>query len=180
MFIAALDMVTFVPIAIFAAFGAGAWVVIDLLVNNKSRTETRLEQLKGNRRGEAKSAVKSSAGFARMLEKASPALGKPFQPKTEKETSKLVQRLSAAGFRHEGAVAHFVTLKAICLIAGCVLGSGGFALTMGFGLNALLRMAGVALLSFFLPDVVLAFMGKRRKEQIFLGKLLIVQKFFLH
>ncbi len=167
--IAALDYALIVPIAIFAACGAGAWVVIDYLTNNKSRTESRLDQLRNRRPGEAKSAVKSSEGFARILEKASPALSRPFQPKTAKETGKLVQRLSHAGFRHEAAAVSFLTLKTICMIGGLLLGGGGVALTMGLGLSSLMKVAGIGLFSLFIPDLVLAFVAKKRKEKIFLG-----------
>jgi tight adherence protein C len=113
--------------------------------------------------------VKASEGIARILEKASPTLSKPFQPKNEKETGKLIQRLNHAGFRHEAAVSSFLTLKTMAMIGGCLLGGGGIALTMGLTMTSLVRIAGVALLSFFLPDIVLALLGKKRKEQIFLG-----------
>lgn len=169
MLLAAIDYAIIVPIAIFAAFGAGAWVLFDFLWNSKSRAESRLEQLKTRRPGDTKSAVKSAEGFARILEKASPALSKPFQPKNAKETGKLVQRLNHAGIRHEAAVASFLTLKTISMICGCLLGGGGIALTMGLNMNSFMKIAGVAMLSFFLPDVILAFLAKRRKEQIFLG-----------
>jgi tight adherence protein C len=164
-----MDFALIVPIAIFAACGAGAWLVVDYLMFNKSRTEMRLEQMKTRRPGEAKSAVRTSEGFARILERASPTLAKPFQPKSAKDTNKLVQRLSHAGFRHETAAASFLTLKTICMIGGIILGGGGVALTMGFGFNALIRVAGIGLISLFIPDLILAFIAKKRKERIFLS-----------
>ncbi len=169
MFLAAIDYAIIVPVALFAAIGAGAWVVSDQLFNKKSKAESRLDQLKSRRPGVTKSAVKASEGFAKILEKAAPALSRPFKPKSAKETGKLVQRLNHAGFRHEAASASFLTLKTISMICGCLLGGGGVALTMGLGMNALIRIVGIALMSFFLPDLILAFMAKKRKEKIFLS-----------
>jgi tight adherence protein C len=169
MLLAIFDFALIVPIAMFAAFGAGAWLVVDYLLYNKTRTEMRLEQMRTRRPGDPKSAVKATEGFARILEKASPTLAKPFQPKSVKETNKLAQRLSHAGFRHESAAASFLTLKTICMIAGIVVGGGGVALTMGLGINALIRVAGIGLLSLFIPDLILAFIAKKRKEKIFLS-----------
>jgi tight adherence protein C len=169
MFLAAIDFAILVPIALFGAFGVGAWVVADFLLNNKSRTETRLDQMRKGRAPDAKASAKASEGIAKILEKATPAFSKPFQPKDDKATNKLLLRLSQAGFRQEGAAAQFLAFKGICLLAGAILAGGGFGLTMGLTMSSLLRIVGVALLCFFFPDLTLAYLGKRRREQIFLS-----------
>jgi tight adherence protein C len=169
MLLAALDMVSLIPLAIFAAFGAGAWVVIDYFLNNRTRAEERLDEMRQPRRAIAKTAIKKSEGIAKLLEKAGPTLSRPFQPKNAKDAGKLARRLSHAGFRHEGAASAFLTLKTVSLLVGFVLGGGGIAMTMGLDGNGLIRIAGIALVCFFIPDIGLGLMAKRRKEKIFLG-----------
>jgi tight adherence protein C len=104
----------------------------------------------------------------RMLEKATPALAKPLQPKTEKEAGLLRQRLQHAGFRSDGAATAFLGLKFFCLLLGALLGGGGL-LIFGPNTQTLLRLGIVACSLFFLPDVLLAFLAKQRKQAIFLG-----------
>jgi tight adherence protein C len=106
--------------------------------------------------------------MARVLEKASPALAKPLQPKSEKEIGKLKLRLSYAGFRSEGAAGIFLSMKFIGLIAGFVL-AGGAMLFTGINRDAIVRTIGFAGFCFYMPDLGLWFLGRRRKEAIFLG-----------
>ena len=82
MLIAALDFVTILPVALFIAFAIGAYVVFDTFFNKKSRTDELLDRLKnpGTATREGGGGL-SKDGFTRMLEKASPTLSKPFQPK---------------------------------------------------------------------------------------------------
>jgi tight adherence protein C len=169
MFVAAIDFIQLLPFAIFFAFAAGAWFVADQLMGKKTRTDVRLEQLRAGRTGELKSTVKASDGITRLLQKASPALSKPFQPKTEKDTNKLRDRLVHAGFRGEAALTLYLTVKTLSLIIGFLFGGGVVLISNGFTLASLMRVAFVGLGAFFLPDLVLAFMGKKRKEKIFLG-----------
>ncbi len=53
----------------------------------------------------------------RLLERASPKMAKPLQPKTEAEVGKLRAKLNYAGFRSEAAPSIFLGLKIICLAA---------------------------------------------------------------
>ena len=53
-------------------------------------------------------AVKKSDAMTKMLEKASPALAKPLQPKNELEAGKLKRKLPSAGFRSEAAGSIFL------------------------------------------------------------------------
>ena len=62
--------------------------------------------------------------MTKMLEMATPALAKPLQPKSEAEQGKLKTKLANAGFRSEGAVAMFLGLKLVGLVAAVLLGGG--------------------------------------------------------
>lgn len=168
MIILALDVSTLLPFALFIAFAAGAWFFLDLLSARKPRAEERLAELNNpTMRGANESAT--SASMARMLEKATPTFAKPLKPKNEEEAGKLQQRLCHAGFRGEAAATIFLGMKFILLIVGLVLGGGTMLFMTGVSKDTLLRSIGIAGVSFYLPDLVVWFVGKKRKEAIFLS-----------
>jgi tight adherence protein C len=170
LWIAEVSLEIAIPVAAFLAASAAAWFVSSLLAGRRSRSEERLDRFSGKRASVAeKTSVVSSEGFARMLESVSPALAKPLQPKTAREVGKLKERLNVAGFRRDEAVMMFLGLKFISLAIGLCLGGGVAFLTAGMTISGLMRALMIAGLFFFAPDIVLGFLGKKRKEAIFLG-----------
>ena len=157
---AEMNMMIVVSGAIFVAFAAVAWIVMDSMSGKKSRAEERLTEFRDPSR--RKSEKKETIG--QKLEKVSPGLAKPMQPKTEKEVGKLKQRLSHAGFRSESAPGVFLASKFIGLLVGVAF-TGGTALITGFKLHLILILA----FFLFLPDIIIWFLGKRRKEAVFMG-----------
>jgi len=159
-----------IPVAVFGAIAAGTWFVLEIFSGHKPRAEERLDELRDPRKrrkmGEATSARETMAS---VLEKASPTLSKPLQPKNAQEIGKLRQKLSAAGFRSEPAANMFYSLKVICLIIGVAMG-GGVVVWMGkFDMQTMLR-AGMSTFSwFYVPDLILWFLAKQRKDNIFFG-----------
>jgi tight adherence protein C len=103
-----------------------------------------------------------------MLEKATPALAKPLTPKNAKDAGKLKSKLSHAGFRSETASTIFLGLKFAGLIVGVIM-AGGTLIFSDLHYMALLRAAALAGGMFYLPDGVVWWLGKKRKEQIFLS-----------
>ncbi len=162
-----MDFTIILPIACFLAAATAVWFVLDMFVFKKTKTEERLDRFQGANTG---GKTTSAAEFiAKKLEKASPTLAKPLQPKNEKEVGKLRQRLEFAGFRREETAMIYLTIKVICLVVGLACGGLLMILTAGLSLNGLLRLFMVAGSFFFMPDIILWFLGKRRKEKIFLG-----------
>lgn len=171
MFAFAFDMTSLMPFAIFGAFATVAWLIIDRLWRRRSKVEDRLDRM--DRANESVSPDRAvnriSSVVSGLVEKATPQLARPLQPTNQKDESKLKQRLSSAGFRSELAPKTFLALKVICLAAGYFLGGGAMLFTSGFSTTALLRVVLVAGLAFYLPDLVLLLMTRRRFQQIFLG-----------
>lgn len=167
--------ISFMALLPFAAFGlvaALAWWLMDFLSPTKSREEERLDEFRDPnfRRGKKEQgAVKKSDAMTRVLEKATPALAKPLQPKNEKDANKLKSTLSHAGFRNEAAPTIFLGLQFLCLILGLFIGGGTVLLVSGFTTWSLIKAVGVAGLMFYLPKFVVMFLARRRKQQIFLG-----------
>jgi len=168
----AIDNPIIVQIAVFGLIAALAWLVLEWFSRGGSRAEKRLDVIKdpliNRKRAEAISKQKSDA-MSRMLEAASPALAKPLQPKTEQEMSKLKAKLSYAGFRGESAPMIFQASKFLLLCLGLVIGGGTTIFLMGLTQSALFRIVIIAGVAFYLPELIVALIAKKRKESIFLG-----------
>ena len=167
-----IDFTRLVPWALFGVFAALAWWALEYLAAGKPRALERIEELKDphKRRSVAnQSAMKQTDSMTKMLEKASPALAKPLQPKNEAELGKLKAKLAYAGFRGESAGSIFLGLKFVGLISGLLLGGGTISSIHGIDRNTLIWTVGLAGLFFYLPDLVVGFLGRRRKQAIFLA-----------
>jgi tight adherence protein C len=165
-----IDFDFIVPLAVFGMFAAMAWWVLDRMAAGKPRAIERLDELKNPRkRNMSESALKKSDAMTKMLERATPALAKPLQPKTDMELGKMKARLSYAGFRGESASSIFLGLKFVGLVAGLFIGGGSVMAFKGMNSKSMLMTFGIAILFFYLPTIIVALMGKNRKQAIFLA-----------
>jgi tight adherence protein C len=158
--------------AIFGGVACGAWLLLDLVSKKKPRAESRLDDFRdpSRRRSEVvKGVTKRSAGLGRLLEKASPRMAKPLQPKSEEEVGKLRAKLNYAGFRTETAPSIFLGLKIFCLAVGFLAGGGGMLLSKGWTTEAGMYTIGIAGVAFYLPELILRFLSKARQNNIFFG-----------
>ncbi len=160
-----------VPLALFGTFAALAWWALDLLMAAKPRTVERLEELKDprKRRKPNETALKQADTLTRVLEKASPSLAKPLQPKNEAEMSKLKAKLASAGFRSEAAGNVYLALKFAGLVIGICLGGGMITSLRGVTLHNLEMTVGVGIILFYLPAFAVDLMARSRKQSIFLA-----------
>jgi tight adherence protein C len=170
------------PALAFALFGGAAWLLMDRFSSGKSNTEQRLDEFKNptlRRKKEAEVVAgkrgRSTEAMTKVLEKASPALARPLQPKKASDVSKLKLKMAQAGFRSEAAPSLYLSMKFGMLIVGLFIG-GGTAVLLAY-LNGmpwynyknLLKAAMIAGSMFYLPELFMMLVTKRRKEQIFLG-----------
>jgi len=161
-----------VPFAAFGTFAAIAWLVVDLIWGNKRLAEDRLDRIHGSRRGaeqEEGGTGKLSSAMSRVLDKATPQLAKPLQPKKEEDVSKLRSRLAHAGFRSDNAPTIFLGLKFLCLASGFFVGGGAVLFSMGLTQTALLRTVMVTGIAFYVPEVILYLITRSRHQAIFLA-----------
>jgi tight adherence protein C len=161
-------------LAMLGAFGFAAvvvWLAIDAMSAKSNRAEQRLDDFRDPlaRKKREEGGKKKSDAVSRMLEASAPAFAKPLQPKTEKEQSKLKLKLSYAGFRSEAAPQIFLGCKFIMLVIGLVLFGGTTVAIMGVNQASLFRVVMIAGGMFYFPDGVVMWLGKKRKEAIFLG-----------
>jgi tight adherence protein C len=170
--IAAIDFIAVLPFAAFAAIAIGFWVISDVFLNNKSKTESRLEQMKNRSLGKSE-IVKTSGGakegITKLLEQASPRIAEALQPKNEKEAGKLKQKLDEAGWRTENATQILSTLKVVSAGFGFFMGGGVALFTNGINTYSLIY-ALISLVGFMLiPELILRLIGAQRKQKLFLG-----------
>ena len=128
MFLAAslITLEKVVPLAVFGLFAVVVFWLLDVFVGRNTRTTERLDELRnpsGRRRDQQGKGNKQDA-MTKMLEKATPILAAPLQPKSEADTSKLQQKLSYAGFRGDTAGGMFLGLKFAGLLGGFFIGGG--------------------------------------------------------
>jgi tight adherence protein C len=167
-----LSFEQFTPFAVFGLFAALAWWVMGLVATGKPRTLERLDELKNpraRRRDPNAAALTKADAMAKVLEKATPALARPLVPKGEQEQGKLKLKLASAGFRGESAVSIFLGLKFLGLLLGLFLGGGTILGLAGVSRNTLVAAIALGVLFFYLPSIVVWFIGRSRKEGIFLG-----------
>ncbi|MGC3969021.1 MAG: type II secretion system F family protein [Pirellulales bacterium] len=146
---------------------------MNMLAVEKPRTLERLEEFKNpakrKQKQEAEAAMKKQDAMSRMLAMASPTLAAPLQPKDEKEADKLKQKLNEAGFRSEAAPSMFLSIKIALLLIGLVISGAGVAIFTEMNQKNIMSAVAVAGVMFYVPEIVLHFIGKARKDQIFLG-----------
>jgi tight adherence protein C len=159
-----------VPFAVFGLFAAVAFWILEIVAGRRTRATERLDELRNPtvRRRDIAVQTKKGDAMAKMLEKAS-IVSAPLKPRTELETSKLRQKLSQAGFRGDAAASAFLGLKFIGLIGGLLVGGGSLVAIFGTGKSPMMYTVIAAAVCFYLADVVVWFIGRSRKQKIFLG-----------
>jgi tight adherence protein C len=168
MLIAAFNLASLLPFALFGAFAALAWLVLERVATPRGRAEQRLDEFKDPTLRKRKDGEDNSSKAMKVLEAAAPSFAKPLQPKNEYETNKLKQKLAYAGFRNESHITLFLSLKFVGLCVGAFLG-GGLLLLTGLNQRALMTTVFAAGGGFYLPDLVVMFLGSKRKQAIFLS-----------
>jgi tight adherence protein C len=160
------------PLTLFGMFAALTWWLLGVMAGKQPRAMERLGELKNprlRRAEKSKAVMKRADPMTKVLEKATPALARPLQPKSAAEIGKLKTKLANAGFRTEGASAVFLGLKLILLLAAVFLGGGATMTVQGINRNALLTTAVLVMIFFYLPDLVVGYLGKSRRQAIFLA-----------
>jgi tight adherence protein C len=171
-FLAALERRWLIIFCVFLGVCAAVWFFLDMFSKDTNQAaESRLDMLNDRKRGEKNEKGKAAGvnKLTRALEKASPSLAKHLEPKTEADKSRLVQRLSEAGFRSEAAPAMFLSIKVIVATVAVVFAGGATAFTSGLNQSILLRAVLGGGIAFFLPEMVLDFLRSNRKKQITLA-----------
>ena len=163
------DFVTILPFTVAVASAVAFWGVADFFLNRRSRAESRLDVMRKRMSKKVNVEKDGKSGLTKLLEAASPSLSETLKPKTEKELNNMLSRLQAGGFRSEGAMAMFTTIKMLGAFIGFALGGGISLFVNGLNMYTLIYTIVSAGAGMFLPEFVLSFIVKSRKQKIFLG-----------
>lgn len=163
---------TLLPYTVFGMFAALTFLLLERAAARKPRSVQRLEVFTRppkRRVNVDELAEQRPNRITAVLEKATPALAKHLEPKNEIERSRLRQRLSEAGFRSDKSAQIFLGLKFLGLVGGFIIGGTVGLGTWGVARGSTVSAVIVGGVSFYLPDVIVAFLGRRRKSAIFLS-----------
>ena len=167
--VAAFGMADLVPLGVFAVFVGGVWVMLSLISQRNSKAQERL--MRFSRRAPAAELeeikAKKNQRFKGVMETAK-ALSGPLMPQTDLERSKLKVRLANAGFRSDSATAVYLGLRLASLMFFTLLGLAIFVPRYGIGLVSLRWIIALSGLGFYLPNVILWYVRRKRQEAIFL------------
>jgi len=161
------DFEELLPLALFGLFTVVAWWLLERLAGGRGRALERLQDIKTPRKTPNQSLLKENS-VSKVLEKTA-ALAKPLEPKSQEELSRLKAKLSYAGFRGEYASRVFLAMKLAGLLAGLLLGGGVGLLRYGLQQKGLITTIGAAGVLFYLPDLAVWYLARRRQQQIFVG-----------
>jgi tight adherence protein C len=167
-----ISQTTITQVAVFGAIAAVAWWILDLMSRQKPRAEQRLDEYRepGSRKGDlGRDKPKAGGAMAKALAKASPALSAPLKPKSDADVNKTREKLNMSGFRGENAPQMYWALKVLALAAGFLLGGGTLAFTHGVTVDSLTYTGIIAGVCFYLPEVGLWLIKRRRQDNIFYG-----------
>ena len=168
-----ISLETLIPFAVFGGIAAVAWWVLDMVATGKPRAIERLEEFKDphsrRKTGDGATVVKKSDRMSKVIKNAAPTLAKPLVPKSELEMSRLKTKLAIAGFRSEAASTIYLGLKFIGLMVGLLIGGGGIVGLYGANIKTLCAAIATAAVFFYLPVIVVALIGRSRKQGVFLG-----------
>jgi tight adherence protein C len=158
-----------VPLLVFAGLVAGIFAILSMISNRNSRAQERLERIsRPASLAEIEDPKAKKERFQGVMETAK-ALSGPLMPQTELEQSELKIKLANAGFRSDSAVAVYLGLRFVTLIACTLLALAVFLPKYGMTYAALKPIVVAAGFGFYLPSMVLWFLRKKRQEEIFLS-----------
>jgi tight adherence protein C len=158
-----------IPFLVFGGFVFTVWSVLSLISQRNSRAQERLARL-SRPASLAEIDLKGPHKEDRLqgMMDTAKALAKPLMPQTELEQSALKLNLANAGFRSDSAVAIYLGLRFATLLLFFIISVAIFVPQYGMkfaGLKWVILLSG---LGFYLPQIILWWLKKKRQQAIFL------------
>jgi tight adherence protein C len=160
-----------IPFLVFGTFVAAVWAILSMISQRNSRAQERLTRLSrpaSLAELEAQQPGKKEDRLQGIVDTAK-ALSKPLMPQTELEQSELKIRLANAGFRSDSSVAVYLGIRFGTLLAFFLISSAIFVPQYGIGLGSLKWVVGITGIGFYVPQVILWWLRRRRQQAIFLS-----------
>ena len=159
-----------IPLFVFGGVVLGIWSVLNVISERNRQSQERL--LRHSRPAslaeiEDPRMVKKAERFQAVTEVAK-AIAQPVMPQTELEQSALRVKLANAGFRGEAAPAVYSGFRVASLVLFLCIGLAIFLSRSDSMMRKIVGIAGLAGLGFYLPNIVLWWLRRRRQQAIFL------------
>ena len=159
-----------IPLLVFGAFVLGVWAMLSLISQRNSRAQERLARM-SRPASLAEVDLQSDKKEDRLqgFVDTAKAFSKPLMPQTELEQSALKVTLANAGFRSDSAIGVYLGLRFACFLLFAVTSAAICIPKYGFtfgGLKWVIIATGVG---FYLPQVILWWLRRRRQMAIFLS-----------
>jgi tight adherence protein C len=159
-----------IPLFVFGAFVAGVWSILSMISQRNSRAHERLARITrpaSLAEIEDPKTLNKNERFQGVMETAK-ALSKPLMPQSELEANALKVRLANAGFRSDGAVAVYLGLRFASFMGFLLLSLAIFLPKEGFSWAAGKYIIIFAGIGFYLPNIILWWLRRKRQQEIFL------------
>ena len=165
-----IGLADIVPLLVFAAIVMGIWALLSMISQRNSRATERLARIS---RPASLAEIEDPATLAKkerfqgVMETAK-ALSAPLMPQTELEQNALKVRLANAGFRSDSAVSVYLGLRFASLMLFFLISMAIALPNFGFALKSLYWIVGLTGIGFYLPNIVLWWLRRKRQQEIFL------------
>ncbi len=168
MLFAAIDFTFLIPLVVFVGFVGAVWAVLSMVSNRNSRAQERLARLsRPQSLVDMDVKMPKKERFQGVMDTAK-ALSAPLMPGTELEQSALKTKLANAGFRSDSAVSVYLGLRFGSLVTFFIISLAYAIPNYGLTLGALKPIVFLSGLGFYLPNMILWFIRRKRQEEIFL------------
>jgi tight adherence protein C len=168
-----VDPSDLVPYLAFGCIVCGIWGVLSIISRRNALAHERLARL-GRPLSEhdidqTKTKPKTKSENLLAMFDGAQALAPPLIPKTELELSALKLALANAGFRNESAMRVYLGTRFAALIVSASLGVSLFVPKYGFAFAGLKWVVILSGIGFYVPQVILWWLKRRRRVAIFLS-----------
>ncbi len=171
MIFAFVEVADLIPFLVLGGFVFGVWAILSLVSQRNSRAQERLARL-------SRPASLAEIDLSQQPKKeerlqgvvdTAKALSKPLMPQTDLEQSALKVTLANAGFRSDSAMAVYLGLRFATLLLFFVVSAAIFVPKYGLTLAGLKWVIGLTGLGFYLPQIILWWLKRKRQQAIFLS-----------
>jgi tight adherence protein C len=166
----ALGFQDIIPLLVFGGVVVGIWAMMNMLADRNTRSTERLARhSRPASLAEIEDPVvaKKAERFQAVTEMAK-AISQPLMPTTELEQSALRVKLANAGFRSEAAPAVYSGLRVASVVMFLGVALAIFLPREDTLIGKLKWIGLIAIVGFYLPTLVLWWLIRKRKQEIFL------------
>lgn len=158
-------------LCVFAAVTALIWLLLSRFVERDDHDwQDRLKTFVAeNAADRGVSPLANDAGEQQLVSKVVPKLSSVLEPKDKIEHQALALNLARAGFSGTGAVAGYLAIKCLLMLAFAVIGGALGAALFGPSERMGLLCVGGAAVGMLIPSFMLKQLAKSRQDRIFLS-----------